>query len=141
MLAATFGVGQVLYSIFWFFLIFVEIWLMISIFIDIFRSHDLKGWAKALWVLLVLAVPFVGILAYVIVRGDKMRAHQVQEQRLADRSLREYVRHAAGTGPVADELTRLAQLRREGDISEAEYELLKQRLIEDAAEVGSDHGA
>ena len=54
MIAATFGVGQVVYSILWFVLFFIEIWLMISVFIDIFRSHDLQGWAKALWVLLVL---------------------------------------------------------------------------------------
>ena len=79
MIAATFGVGQVVYSILWFFLFFfVEIWLMVSVFVDIFRSHELKGWAKALWLLLVLVLPIVGILAYFIFRGDKMRAHQVQ---------------------------------------------------------------
>src|SRR5580704_4582062 len=77
-IAASFGPGQVAYSILWFFLFFIEIWLMISVFIDIFRSHDLKGWAKAIWVLFVLVLPIVGIIAYLIVRGDKMRAHQLQ---------------------------------------------------------------
>lgn len=73
MLATTWGDGQVVYSILWFFLFFIEVWLSVSIFIDIFRSHDLKGWAKALWVLFVFALPLVGILAYFIFRGDKMR--------------------------------------------------------------------
>ena len=73
MFATTYGVGQVVYSILWFFLFFVEIWLMISIFIDIFRSHDLKGWQKALWIVFVLVIPLIGILVYFIVRGDKMR--------------------------------------------------------------------
>jgi len=71
MIATTFGVGQLVYSILWFFLFFVEIWLMISVFIDIFRSHDLKGWAKALWLLLVLVLPIIGILAYFIFAGTR----------------------------------------------------------------------
>jgi hypothetical protein len=61
MVAAQFGAGQVAYSILWFFLFFVEIWLMLSVFIDVFRSHDLRGWAKAAWIIFVLAVPLLGI--------------------------------------------------------------------------------
>ncbi len=71
MLGATFGAGQVAYSILWFALIFVEIWLMISIFIDIFRSDDLRGWAKAAWIVVVVVFPLAGILAYLILRGEK----------------------------------------------------------------------
>ena len=85
----TYGVGQVVWTILWFFLLFIEVWLMISIFIDIFRSHDLKGWQKALWVVLVLILPLVGILAYFVARGDKMRAHQ--EQAKLDEDLRRRV--------------------------------------------------
>ena len=77
MILATFGDGQVAYSLLWFFLFFIEIWLEISVFIDIFRSHDLKGWAKGLWVLFVIVFPIIGILAYFIFRGDKMRARFV----------------------------------------------------------------
>ena len=61
---------------------------MISVFIDIFRSHDLKGWAKALWLLLVLVLPIIGILAYFIFRGDKMRAHQIQGHQYQEQSFR-----------------------------------------------------
>jgi uncharacterized protein with PQ loop repeat len=121
MIATTFGVGQVAYSILWFFLFVVEIWLMISIFIDIFRSHDLKGWAKALWVLLVIVLPLVGILAYFILRGDKMHAHQLQAQH----DLERFYRSQGDSRSPVDELSRLAELRRDGAISDAEYEHLK----------------
>jgi hypothetical protein len=137
MLAATFGVGQVVYSIFWFFLFFIEIWLMVSVFIDIFRSHDLKGWAKALWVLLVLVVPLLGILVYFIVRGDKMRAHQIQVQQSQEQSLSDYVRHAAGRRSPADELSRLAELKRDGVISEEEFQQLKSEVMRQASGTGS----
>jgi hypothetical protein len=129
MFATNYGVGQVVYSILWFFLFFLEVWLAISIFIDVFRSHDLKGWQKALWILLVLVLPLVGILAYFIVRGDKMRAHQVQarqdEEAYAD-FLRQ--RHGSG-GDAADQLSRLATLKRDGVITDDEFERLKSRVV------------
>ncbi len=130
MIAATFGVGQVVYSTLWFFLFFIEIWLMISVFIDIFRSHDLKGWAKALWVLFVLVLPLIGILAYFIFRGDKMRAHQIQSRHDLDRT---YYEVAGGGRSVVDELSRLAELRREGAISEEEFQQLKSRVMREDA--------
>jgi hypothetical protein len=132
-IAATFGVGQIVYSILWFVLFFVEIWLMISIFIDIFRSHDLQGWAKALWVLLVLVLPIIGIIAYFIFRGDKMRVHQTQAQQFRGPP-RDYARHAndACESP-AQELSRLADLRRDGMITEDEFQLLKSHVMRRAS--------
>ena len=138
MIAATFGTGQVVYSILWFFLFFIEIWLMVSIFIDIFRSHDLKGWAKALWVLLVLVLPLVGILAYFVFRGDKMRAHQVQAQQQQEQSIRDYVQHVAGTArSPADQLSRLADLKRDGVITEDEFQQLKTRVMQQASDTSA----
>ena len=131
MLATTFGVGQVVYSLLWFFLLFIEVWLMISIFIDIFRSHDLKGWAKALWVILVLLVPLVGILLYVIVRGDKMRAHQAEAGgnrdgfgARADRQVGNHYRSKT------DELARLAELRDRGDITAEQFRQLRDEIVD-----------
>lgn len=128
MLATTYGVGQVVYSILWFFLFFIEIWLVISIFIDIFRSHDLKGWQKALWILFVLVIPLIGILVYFIVRGDKMRAHQMQAQQ-EDQAFRDFQRGGLGGSSPASELSRLSELKRDGVISEAEFQELKSRII------------
>src|SRR5580698_7516030 len=97
MIASTFGDGQVAYSILWFFLFFIEVWLSISIFIDIFRSHDLKGWAKAAWVIFII-MPLIGILAYFIFRGNEMRAHQIQAAQSQQALARDFIQGVAG-GP------------------------------------------
>jgi hypothetical protein len=129
MLATTYGVGQVVYTILWFFLLFIEVWLSISIFIDIFRSHDLKGWQKALWILFVLLIPLLGILVYFIVRGDQMRAHQIQAQQEAQ-AFREFQGGGSGGSSAVSDLSRLADLKRDGVITEAEFEELKSRIIQ-----------
>jgi hypothetical protein len=133
--AATWGDGQVVYSILWFFLFFIEVWLAISIFIDIFRSHDLKGWAKAAWIILVILLPLVGILAYFIFRGDKMRAHQIQAAQSQEDFARHYIQNVAGTSPSkADEISKLVDLKNSGAITEEEFERLKAHVIGQSAE-------
>ena len=72
---AEWGVGQLFWSMLWFFLFFIWIWLLIMVFADIFRSHDLGGFAKALWVIFVIVVPFLGVFVYLIARGHKMSEH------------------------------------------------------------------
>jgi hypothetical protein len=129
MIAATWGTGQVLYDIFWFFLFFVEVWLTVSIFIDIFRRHDMKGWLKAFWVLLVIIVPLVGIILYLIIYGDEMKVHAQQEAREQDRALRDYSRQAGGTHSPVDELSRLADLKASGALSDEEFDRLKAKII------------
>jgi len=137
MFATTWGDGQVVYSILWFFLFFIEVWLSVSIFIDIFRSHDLKGWAKALWILLVIVLPLVGILAYFILRGDKMRAHQIQAAHAQQDIARDYIRQSAGTFSVADEISKLVDLKNRGAITEEEFEHMKAHAISQAAKSSS----
>jgi hypothetical protein len=131
MIASTFGAGQVAYSLLWFFLFFIEIWLEISIFIDIFRSHDLRGASKAAWIILVLVFPIIGILAYLIVRGDKMRAHQIQAAADPEAMYNQYLRHM---GPSrwnkGEELARLADLRDRGNITAEEYDRLKAEVMD-----------
>jgi O-antigen/teichoic acid export membrane protein len=91
MLAAEFGTGQVFLSMLFFFLFLILIWLVIAIFADIFRSPDLSGWAKALWVLFVIILPFLGVLTYLIVRGDKMRDYAISGANRRDDAFRMYV--------------------------------------------------
>jgi Short C-terminal domain len=128
-------------SIFWniieFFLWVIWIWILIMIFIDIFRSHDLSGWAKALWFLFVLLIPLIGVLVYLIVRGDSMHERQVrQAQREADAYYASYGRHAAGPGgtdggsaSTADQLAKLADLRDRGVLSPEEFEREKAKVL------------
>jgi Phospholipase_D-nuclease N-terminal/Short C-terminal domain len=80
-LLATYTFGQGLLTVLEVGLLFLWIWLAITVVIDIFRSHDLTGWAKAGWLVLIVLVPLLGVLAYVIARNDKMKAHQVSDER------------------------------------------------------------
>ena len=80
-LLATYTFGQALLTVLELSLLFLWIWIAITVVIDIFRSHDLSGWAKAGWLLLIFLVPLLGVLIYVIARNDKMKAHQVSDER------------------------------------------------------------
>ncbi len=72
LLAAEWGTGQVFWSMMWFFLFFIWIWLLVIVFTDVFRSHDLSGVAKALWVIFIILLPYLGVFVYLIARGHKM---------------------------------------------------------------------
>ena len=129
--AAEFGTGQVFLSFLWFFLFFIWIWLLIVVFSDIFRSHDLSGWAKALWIIFVVILPYLGVFVYLIARGRHMQEHAVSDAKQRDADFRQYVQNAAGTsgGGAADEITRLADLRDKGVISDAEFQQAKAKAL------------
>ena len=95
-LASDFGTGQVFLSMLWFFLFFIWIWLLIVVFSDLFRSHDLSGWAKAFWVIGIIILPYLGVLIYLIVRGHKMAEHA--QQAAAGPGCRRQGVHPAGRG-------------------------------------------
>jgi ABC-type transport system involved in cytochrome bd biosynthesis fused ATPase/permease subunit len=122
---------NVFWSMFVFFLWIIWIWVLISIFIDIFRSHDLSGVAKALWVLFVLFIPLVGVLVYLIARGGKMHEHAAQDARQQDQQFRQYVQQAAASSPAstADQLSKLADLHDRGVISAEEFEREKAKVL------------
>jgi hypothetical protein len=127
---AEFGSGQVFLSMLWFFLFFIWIWLLIVVFSDIFRSHDLSGWAKALWVIFVIIVPYLGVFVYLIARGHKMQEHAIDQAQRQDAAMRQYVQSVAspGTGS-ADEIARLADLRDKGVITDAEFQQAKAKAL------------
>ena len=107
----------------------IWIWILIRIFIDIFRSHDLSGWAKALWFLFVLFIPLIGILVYLIARGGSMQERAARQAQQEDQAARAYVRDAAGEGSSADQLAKLADLRDRGVISAEEFEREKAKVL------------
>ncbi|MBU3700586.1 MAG: SHOCT domain-containing protein [Acidimicrobiia bacterium] len=122
------GVGEVLWTFLWFTCFFIWIWLAVSVFIDIFRSHDMGGIHKAIWVVAIFALPLIGVLAYLIVRGGKMNQHAIAAAKAQDDAMQAYIRQAAGTTP-ADELHRLDDLRSRGVIDEAEFQKLKAKVV------------
>jgi type VI protein secretion system component VasK len=130
MLGNDFGSGQVLWSMVWFFLFFIWIWILITVFADIFRSHDLSGWAKAIWVIFVIFIPYLGVFVYLIARGHKMSEHAMEAAQAQDAAARQYIQQAAGTTTsAADELHRLADLKEKGVIDDAEFQKLKAKVV------------
>ena len=128
--AAEFGTGQVLWSMFWFVLFFIWIWLLIVVFSDIFRSRDLSGWGKALWTVFVVVLPYLGVFAYLIARGGKMQEHATRVAQDQDAAMRKYVQDVgASDGSAADEISRLADLRDKGMITAEEFERGKAKAL------------
>ena len=130
MVLADWHVGQVFWSMLWFFLFFIWIWLLITVFADIFRSHDLGGFAKAIWVIFVIVVPFFGVFVYLIARGHKMSEHALEAAQQQDAAMRAYVQNvtADGSSP-ADEIAKLADLKSSGAITEQEFTAQKAKLL------------
>ena len=128
-IAGEFGTGQVLWSLLWFFLFFLWLWLIITIFADIIRS-DMSGWGKAAWALVIIIIPIIGPLIYLIFNGNKMadRARAASEQQEA--AFQQYVRNAAGGTSTADQLARLSELHEAGSISDEEYAAAKAKALD-----------
>ncbi len=126
-----FGTGQVFWSMLWFFCFFIWIWLLIMVFSDIFRSHDMSGWVKALWIVFVVVLPYLGVLVYLIARGKEMTQHRIDDAQRMDAAQRQYIQSVAGSGgaSAADEIARLADLKEKGVIDEAEFQAGKAKAL------------
>ena len=131
LIAATFGTGEVFWSMLWFFLWIIWIWLLIMVFSDIFRSRDLSGWAKALWTIFVVILPYIGILVYFIAHGHKMSEHAMEAAQAQDAAARQYIQSTVATTgtDAADELTKLADLKSKGLITDADFEQAKAKIL------------
>jgi hypothetical protein len=132
MLASEFGTGQVLWSFIWFTMFFIWIWLLIMVFSDIFRSHDLSGVAKFLWIFFVIFLPYLGVFVYLIARGHKMGEHAVADAKARDEAAQAYIRQTVGASAgasTAAELEKLAALRDSGVLTANEFEAQKAKLL------------
>jgi hypothetical protein len=122
-----------LLGVFWtmleFFLFFVWIWLLIIVFADIFRSHDIGGFAKALWVVFVVILPFLGILVYLIARGGSMQERAMKRAQEQDQAFRGYVQDVTAGSGNADQLAKLADLKAQGVLTDAEFEAEKAKVL------------
>ncbi|HJZ28843.1 MAG TPA: SHOCT domain-containing protein [Streptosporangiaceae bacterium] len=117
------------WTVFEIFLWIIWIWILIYVFIDIFRSHDLSGWAKALWFVFVLFIPLIGVLVYLIARGGEMQQRAQQQAQQQDQEVRRYIQQTANEGNSADQLAKLADLRDRGVITADEFEREKAKIL------------
>jgi Short C-terminal domain/Phospholipase_D-nuclease N-terminal len=132
MLAYDYPLLGALWTMFVFFLWIAWFFLLFRVVADIFRSDDLGGWGKTLWLIAVIVLPFLGVFAYVVARGDSMGRRDVDAARAQKQAFDQYVRETAGTagaGGSADELAKLADLRRQGVLTDAEYESQKAKVL------------
>ncbi len=130
MLAYDYPLLGAFWTVLWLFIWILWIILLFRVIADIFRSHDLGGWGKALWLILVVLVPFLGVFIYVIARGHGMAERDIQRAQQQEDAFRSYVQSAAAPGAgTADELAKLAGLRDQGVITPAEFEAQKAKLL------------
>ncbi len=115
----------------YFFLFVIWIWLLITVFVDIFRSHDMGGVAKALWCIFVIILPFLGVFVYLIARGGKMHERAAEQAAQQQKAFDQYVRQAAGTSgdDTASQLAKLADLKSQGVLTDAEFEAQKAKIL------------
>ena len=125
------------WTMLWFFLWIMWLFLLFRVIMDIFRSDDLGGWAKAGWLILALVLPFLGVLIYVIARGRSMGTRDAKDAKERDAAFKAYVRDAAGTsdahgspkGSHVEDLSKLADLKDKGALTEEEYQRAKSKLL------------
>jgi hypothetical protein len=128
LLIADYSLGDALLTVLEIFLLVAWFWILITIIGDLFRDHEMSGWGKAGWVLVLILIPFLGSLIYLIARGEGMRERAVKEQADARRHLDAYIRETAGDSSV-DELHKLSELKARGDLTDAEFEQAKAKLL------------
>ena len=124
LLGAFWTIVEIFLWVIWF-------WILITVFIDIFRSPDLSGWGKALWFLFVLLIPLIGVLVYLIARGGSMHDRAARQAQQQDEAFRSYVKQTAADSPdaTADQIAKLADLRDRGVITSEDFERGKTKIL------------
>jgi|SRR5215204_5220960 len=129
MVLADYTFGQGLLTVLEIFLFAAWLMVLFSVIGDLFRDHDLSGLAKAVWIVFLIFIPFLGVLIYLITRGQGMRERALAQHQAAQKQLDDYVRQTAGSGSPADELAKLAKLHDEKKLSDQEFESAKAKIV------------
>ncbi len=131
LLAASYPFLDVLWTLFIFFLWVIWFWLLFTVFIDVFRRHDIGGWKKAAWLIFVIILPFLGVFIYIIVENDGMTQRNLDRAKAQQAQFDSYVRETAGGagGGAAAEIANAKQLLDQGAITQAEFDAIKQKAL------------
>ncbi|MYV91101.1 SHOCT domain-containing protein [Streptomyces sp. SID1034] len=118
------------WTMLWLFLWVMWFFLLFKVVTDIFRDHGLGGWAKAGWLVLVLVLPYLGVLVYLIARGKSMSARDAKHAKEHEEAVRQYIQKTAGSGSNSvDDLSKLAELKDKGHITPEEFQRAKTKLL------------
>ena len=129
MLAADYPFLDLLWTMFIFFLFIIWIWILITVFADVFRRRDIGGGTKALWIIFVILLPYLGVLVYLIANHDGMAERNIEKMQAQQAQMDQYVRDTAGSANVGDQLHKLDELKSKGSISQEEFDAAKAKLL------------
>jgi Short C-terminal domain/Phospholipase_D-nuclease N-terminal len=127
--AADYPFLEVLWTLLIFFAWVIWFWILITVFVDLFRRDDIGGWKKAIWVVFLILTPFLGVLIYLIVNNEGMNERNVRKARASQEQFDDYVKSVSGAGGAAAEIEKAKQLLDSGAISQAEYEQIKAKAL------------
>ena len=131
-LAADYPFADILWTMIIFFAWVIFFWILIRVLVDVYRRHDLSGWGKAGWTVLIVFLPFLGILIYLIAHGQDMGKRDIEQARAAQTDFDQYVRSVAGSGEAGGATAQIAEAKRlldSGAISPEEYDRLKAKAL------------
>ena len=126
---AAYTFGQVMWSMFVFFMWILFFWLLFTVFGDLFSRHDISGWAKTGWTILVIILPFLGIFIYLIAEGRGMGERNLQKAQAQQSQMDAYVRSVASSDSATDQIAKGKQLLDAGTITQAEFDQLKSKAL------------
>jgi len=130
LIASSYPFLEFLWSMLIFFAWVIFIWIAITVLIDVFRRHDMSGWGKAGWTILIVLLPWIGVLIYLIVNHDGMAERRNRESANAQAQFDDYVRKTAGAGGgAASEIERAKKLLDDGTITQAEFDAIKSKAL------------
>ena len=124
---ADYDLGDALLTVLSIFFLVIFIWILIAVLTDLFRDHEISGWAKAAWAFFLIVFPYLTVFVYLIARGQGMRERAIREQAEAQKEAEAYVRRVAGSSPV-DELHKLNELKEKGALSQDEFDRMKAKI-------------
>jgi hypothetical protein len=127
--AADYPFLEVLWTLLVIFAWVIWFWLLITVFADLFRRHDIGGGKKALWIIFVILLPFLGVFIYLISQGHSMAERNMKQAQAQQAHMDDYVRSVAGSGGSAAEIEKAKQLLDSGAISQAEFDQIKAKAL------------
>lgn len=129
LIATSYPFLEVFWTMLIFFAFVIWIWILITVLIDLFRRHDASGWAKVLWIIFIIVLPYLGVFVYLIAEHKGMAERAVKQQQAAQQQMDEYVKSVAGSTDPAEQIAKAKQLLDSGTISQAEFDQIKQKAL------------
>jgi Phospholipase_D-nuclease N-terminal len=128
LIATSYPLLEVFWTMLIFFAFFIWIWILFTVFADLFRRDDISGWGKAAWIIFVIVLPYLGVLVYLIAEHKGMTERTIQQQEAAKSQMDQYVRSVARSDPT-EQIAKGEELLKQGTISQAEFDQIKQRAL------------